>query len=61
MSTVNVSQFERHPHWRVELVVIQRQPYREGVRLTHLLTGHYLVAITGLGGDIHQVIARGRL
>jgi len=37
MRTINVSQFERHPQWRVELVVIQRQPYLEGVRLTHVL------------------------
>ncbi len=61
MRAINVSQFERHPHWRVELVVIQRQPYREGVRLTDRQSGRWFIVITGLGGDIHQVIARGQL
>jgi hypothetical protein len=61
MRTINVSQFDCHPHWRVELVVIQYQPYAEGVRLVHLPTGRYILVITDLAGTIHQVIKRGQL
>jgi len=61
MRTINVSQFERHPHWRVELVVIQYQPYAEGVRLTDWQSGRWFIVTTGIGGDIHEVIAHGRL
>lgn len=61
MHTVNVSQFERHPQWSVDLVVIQYHPYAEGVRLIHRPTGRYYIVVTDLTRDIYQVIARGRL
>lgn len=61
MSTVNLSPFERDPQWSITLVVIQDQPYVEGVCLVHRPTGRYCVVVTGINGDIHSVIEYGRL
>ena len=54
MRTINVSQFERHPQWRVEPVVIQYQPYLEGVRLTDRQSGRWVIVITSLWTRPHD-------